>query len=120
MENSSDVDSVDVDEFVSLSSSAPTQSPGFLDQSTGELSRKKVDLQYSVSSSDSDLSDTEGPDPYSSLPSFSNEANGTVKRFSGRCEQVDEKLQTYDKIKNRKTYKVKSFLLFFFIKITWN
>uniref|UniRef100_A0A336MVF5 CSON006549 protein n=1 Tax=Culicoides sonorensis TaxID=179676 RepID=A0A336MVF5_CULSO len=107
LENSSDFDSVDVEEHVSLSSSAPTQSPGYLDQSTGEMSRKNMDLEYSVSSSDTDSSDNEGPGPYSSLPSFSNEANGTVKRFSGHCEKVDEKLRVFDKIKNRKTYKLK-------------
>lgn len=107
LENSSDFDSVDVDEYVSLSSSAPTQSPGYLDQSTGEMSRKNVNLEYSVSSSDSDISETEGPGPYSSLPTFANEANGTVKRYSGHCEKVDEKLRVYDKIKNRKTYKLK-------------
>lgn len=107
LENSSDFDSVDVDEYVSLSSSAPTQSPGYLDQSTGEMSRKHVNLEYSVSSSDSDISDTEGPGPYSSLPTFANETNGTVKRYSGHCEKVDEKLRVYDKIKNRKTYKLK-------------
>lgn len=109
LENSSDFESADVDEYVSLSSSAPTQSPGYLDQSTGEMSRKNVNLEYSVSSSDSeDISDTEeGPGPYSSLPTFSNETNGTVKRYSGRCEKVDEQLRIYDKIKNRKTYKLK-------------
>ncbi|XP_063699183.1 protein dopey-1 homolog [Culicoides brevitarsis] len=108
LENSSDFDSVDVDEYVSLSSSAPTQSPGYLDQSTGEMSRKNVNLEYSVSSSDSEISDTEGPEPYSSLPTFANQTNnGTVKRYSGHCEKVDEKLRVYDKIKNRKTYKLK-------------
>lgn len=96
--SSSDLDAIEVDEFgLPLSSSAPSKHDYLESQSTGELSRKKVDMSDTGSlSSESEISEVP---PYSSLPE-------TTKRFSGNCEHVEEKISSFDKIKNRKTYKL--------------
>lgn len=106
-----DLDAPDPEDYEPLSSSAPSQRDGYLvgSQSTGELSRKKMDLSDSGSLSAESIES--GPAPYSSLPPMDSPSTTTnsscdVKRYSGHCEQVDEKLRAVDKVKNRKTYKL--------------
>lgn len=133
LENTSDLDSAEHDDYVSLSSSAPTQIITDCDKTESGDAKDAVsnysslkDVNFTGSSESDSFSDTDSEKRENSLEKdFSITTDNSiepvcVKKFTGDCDRVAEKLTKHDRTKNRKTYYVSNLIFSYskhFIKV---